>query len=59
MGSNNSAFPKEEDNNIDFNETATNVPIPPDPNTETIDPNIIENLEGAKAIRISNVKSVS
>ena len=59
MESNNSAYPKEEDNNIDFKETAINVPIPPDPNTGTIDPNIIKNLKGAEAISISNVKSVS
>ena len=59
MGNNNSELPKEEEDDIDFNETAITTPIPPDPNTGSFDSNITENVEGAVAISISNVKSVS
>ena len=59
MGSNNSAFLKEEDNDIDFNETTLDVPIPSDPKAGTIYSKITKNLDEAEAISISNVKSVS
>ena len=51
---------KEEDTDLDFHESTTVVPIPPDPVVGTItDPNIEENIAGSTAISIANVKSVS
>ena len=49
---------KEEEYDIDFNETSSDVIPPPDPVVGSHDPNITENVEGATAISITEVKSV-
>ena len=59
MGGGSSTPAREEDNDIDFNETPIDVPIPPDPVVGSIDRNISENVEGATAISVEDVKSVS
>ena len=59
MGNGSSTPEREDENGIDFNDTTTDVIIPPDPVVGSFDPNISENIEGATAISVTEVKSVS
>ena len=58
MGEASSRPVEEEDDDINFNETSEVVPVPPDPMGTSSDEGIEENIEGATAISITNVKSV-